>query len=158
MTENICKRSNWQGLTLQNIQIAHAAQYQKSESEVIQLCPTLCNPLGCSLSGFSVHGISQARILTGVGCHFLLQGVFPTQGSNPHLLHWQVDSLPLSHQRSPYLCFTIEETKLQSWVTSLGFIAGKWLIQELHKCLFNSKIYGLSLMCLIRRWIKHTPC
>ena len=34
---------------------------------------------------------------TGVGCHFLLKGIFPTQGSNPGLLHWQVDSLPLSH-------------------------------------------------------------
>ena len=36
----------------------------------------------------------------GMGCHFLLQGIFPTQGLNPcllHLLHWQVDSLPLSH-------------------------------------------------------------
>ena len=33
---------------------------------------------------------------TGVGCHFLLQGIFPTQGSNPCLLHWQVDSLPLT--------------------------------------------------------------
>ena len=35
---------------------------------------------------------------TGVGCHFLLQGIFPTQGSNPCLLcllHWQVGSLPL---------------------------------------------------------------
>ena len=31
---------------------------------------------------------------TGVGCHVLLQGIFPTQGSNPHFLHWQVDSLP----------------------------------------------------------------
>ena len=30
---------------------------------------------------------------TRVGCHFLFQGIFPTQGSNPHLLHWQVDSL-----------------------------------------------------------------
>ena len=32
---------------------------------------------------------------TGVGCHFLLQEIFPTQGSNPHLLcllHWQADS------------------------------------------------------------------
>ena len=28
-------------------------------------------------------------------------GIFPNQGSNPCLLHWQVDSLPLSHQRSP---------------------------------------------------------
>ena len=37
---------------------------------------------------------------TGVGCHFLLQEVFPTQGSNPcllGLLQWQVDSLPLCH-------------------------------------------------------------
>ena len=35
---------------------------------------------------------------TGVGCHFLFQGNLPTQGSNLsllHLLHWQVDSLPL---------------------------------------------------------------
>ena len=28
---------------------------------------------------------------TGVGCHFLLQGIFPTQGLNPSLLHWQMD-------------------------------------------------------------------
>ena len=34
------------------------------------------------------------------GCHFLLQGIFPTQGSNPHLLRWQASSLPLSHQGS----------------------------------------------------------
>ena len=34
---------------------------------------------------------------SGVCCHFLLQGIFLTQGSNPCLLHWQVDSLPLSH-------------------------------------------------------------
>ena len=48
----------------------------------------------------SVHGISQARINTGVSCHFLLQGIFPTQGWNLHLLyslHWQADSLPLCH-------------------------------------------------------------
>ena len=36
----------------------------------------------------------------GVGCHFLLQGIFPTQGLNPRFLHWEVDSLPLSHQGS----------------------------------------------------------
>ena len=34
---------------------------------------------------------------TGVGYHFLLQRIFPTQESNPCLLHWQEDSLPLSH-------------------------------------------------------------
>ena len=49
---------------------------------------------------------------TGVGCHFLLQGIFPTWGSNPSLLYWQADSLPLSHQGSQFsptyfiiLCF-----------------------------------------------------
>ena len=46
--------------------------------------------------------LQSARLLcpwdfpTGVGPHFLLQGIFPTQGLNPHLLHWQADSLPLS--------------------------------------------------------------
>ena len=47
-----------------------------------------------------VHGISQTRI-TGVDCHLLLQGIFPTQELNLHILHWQADSLPLSHQESP---------------------------------------------------------
>ena len=40
---------------------------------------------------------------TGVGCLFLLQGIFVTQGSNLHLLHWQADSLSLRHLRSPRL-------------------------------------------------------
>ena len=35
----------------------------KSESEVAQSCPTLCDPMDCSLPGSSVHGISQARVL-----------------------------------------------------------------------------------------------
>ena len=34
---------------------------------------------------------------TGMGCHFLLQGIFLTQGLIPGLLHWQVNSLILSH-------------------------------------------------------------
>ena len=53
-----------------------------------QLCLTLCSLLDYSLPGSSVHGILQARIpLTpGVSCRALLQGIFPTQGSNPSLL------------------------------------------------------------------------
>ena len=35
----------------------------KSESEVAQLCPTLCDPMDCSLPGSSVHGILQASVL-----------------------------------------------------------------------------------------------
>ena len=37
----------------------------------------------------------------GMGCHFLLQGIFPTQGLDSSLLHWQVMPLPLSQQGSP---------------------------------------------------------
>ena len=35
-----------------------------------------------------------------MGCHLPIQGIFPTRGLNPGLLHWQADSLPLSHQGS----------------------------------------------------------
>ena len=40
----------------------------------------------------------------GVGCHFLIQGIFPTQGLNPCLLHWQADSSPLSTWETLNLC------------------------------------------------------
>ena len=46
---------------------------------VAQLCPTLCDPMDFIPPGSSVHGILQA----GVGCHFLLEGLFLTQGSKP---------------------------------------------------------------------------
>ena len=42
----------------------------ESESEVAQSCPTLCNPVDCSLPGSSVHGILQARILEWVAISF----------------------------------------------------------------------------------------
>ena len=73
----------------------------KSQSEVSQSCPTLSNPMDCSLPGSSVHGIFQARILEYY--YFLLQGIFLTQRLNPCLLHWQVDSSPMSHLGSPIL-------------------------------------------------------
>ena len=56
---------------------------------VAQLCPTLCDPMDCSLPG-SEEPLSPWNFpgkSTGVGCHFLLQGIFPTQESNPSLLH-----------------------------------------------------------------------
>ena len=75
-----------------------------------QSCPTL-----------QPQGLYPTRILfpwdspgknTGMGCHFLLQRIFPTQGSNPcllYLLHWQVDSLPLRHLESPWLPRPLEK-------------------------------------------------
>ena len=57
-------------------------------AKMLQSCPTLCNPMDCSPLGSSVHGILRARILEW-GCHFLLKEIFPTQGSNTGILHWQ---------------------------------------------------------------------
>ena len=60
---------------------------------VAKSCPTLLWP----------HGLVSARPLCpcnfqgkniGMGCHFHLQDIFPDQGSNQHLLHWHIDSLP----------------------------------------------------------------
>ena len=84
------------------LEICHGLIGAKS----LQPCLTLYDSMDWGLPGSFVHGILQARILewkkkkknVGVGCHFLLQGIFRTQGSNPHLLHllhWQAGSLPL---------------------------------------------------------------
>ena len=48
---------------------------------VTQLCPTLCNPMDCSPPGSSIHGDSPGKN-SRVGCHALLQGIFPTQVSH----------------------------------------------------------------------------
>ena len=56
---------------------------------VVQSCLTLYDPMDCSQPVSSVHGIFQGKN-NEVGCHFLLQGIFLIQGSNPHpasLLH-----------------------------------------------------------------------
>ena len=69
-----------------------------------QLCAAFCNPMNCSTPGSSVHGIFLSKN-TGMGCYFLLQGISLTQGSKTSLLsllHWQVDSSPLSHLGSPW--------------------------------------------------------
>ena len=54
----------------------------------------ICDPMDYSLLGSSMDCPGKN---TRVGCHFLLQRICLNQGSNPHLLHWQVDSLLLSH-------------------------------------------------------------
>ena len=69
------------------------------------------------------YGLQPARLLcprnfpgknSGVGCHFLLQGLFRTQGSNPHLLLWQPDSLALSHQGKPNYHYNIIQNTLSA--------------------------------------------
>ena len=70
-----------------------------------QLCQILCNLMDYSPPGSSVHGIFWARIekckSTWVGCHFLLQETFPTQGLNQGVPHCRQTLYRLSHQGSP---------------------------------------------------------
>ena len=64
------------------------------ESEVAQSCLTLCDPMMPTklLRPWDFPGKS-----TGVGCHFLLQGLLLTQGSNPGFPHCRQMLYPLSH-------------------------------------------------------------
>ena len=64
----------------------------KAKVKVAQLCPTLWDPMD-----YTVHGILQARILEWVAFPFS-QGIFPTQGLNPGLLHWRRILYQLSHK------------------------------------------------------------
>ena len=95
-----------------------------------QSCLTLCVSLDCSPPGCSVHGVFQARILDWVAISF-------SRGSNLHLLHWQVDSLPWSHQGSSYKeCMLSNFSRVQFFETpwtithqaplSVGFFRQKY--------------------------------
>ena len=70
----------------------------------------LCDPMDCSLPTRLLCPWNSPGKNAGVGSHALLQGIFPTQGSNPHLRHWHVGSLPLAPPGKPptnYLCFQV---------------------------------------------------
>ena len=68
-------------------------------SLVAKSCLTLGDSMVCSLPGLSVHGVIPARILEWLATSSR-RGSFQPWGSNPHLLHWQVNSLPLYHLES----------------------------------------------------------
>jgi len=128
-------------------------------------CMHVCSVVSDSLQP---HGLQPTRLLcpwnfpgknTGVGCHFLLQGIFPTQGSNPHLLgllHWWADSVPLPHLGSPTIhaemtnLFFLPHSSFQPAFTSVfqkrpwSYVAqGSWKWKE--KFLFPFyPILGLS--------------
>ena len=64
---------------------------------VTQLSPTLCDPTESSPSGSSVHGDSPGKNAE-MGCHSLLQRIFPTQGSHPGQTHCRQILHHLGHQ------------------------------------------------------------
>ena len=85
---------------------------------VAQSCPTLCDTMDSNLPGSSVHGNSPGKN-TGVGCHALLQGIFPTQGSN----------LALPHCRWILYCLSWEKTR-NTGMGSVSLLQGIFWTQE----------------------------
>ena len=83
------------------IPIFHKTILFKSNPVVFMLCCSVVLRLFeahvLSPPGSSVHGDSLGKN-TGVGCHALLQGIFPTQGMNPGLPHCRQILYHLSHQ------------------------------------------------------------
>ena len=73
---------------------------RKVVASCAQSCLTLCDPVDCGPPGSSIHGDSPGKN-TGVVCHALLQGIFPTQESNPGFPHCRLILYHLSHQGSP---------------------------------------------------------
>ena len=70
----------------------HTHMYLCMHAKSLQLCLTLWDPTGLLPARF-LYSLDSPGKNTGVGCHALLQGIFPSQGSNPCLvclLHWQV--------------------------------------------------------------------
>ena len=129
-----------------------------------QLCLILCNPINCSLPGSwqEFRGSCPWNFpdkVTGVGYHFLLQGTFPTQGSNSrllHLLHWQLDFFfttappgkPEGTKAEPQLCsvFPTEEQNC-SFTSDLASQVNK-------KCVYfiwGQNVYNSSREC----WQSH---
>ena len=105
-----------------------------------QSCSTICNPMDCTLSGSSVHRDSPGNN-TGMCGHALLQGIFPTWGSNPGRLHCRQILYHLSHQGSPRILawvaypFSRGSSLPRNW-TGVSCIAGRffisWATREAH--------------------------
>ena len=119
---------------------------------VTQSCPTLCDPRDCSWPDSSVHGDSPGKN-TGVGCHALLQRIFPTQGLNPSLPYCRQILYCLRHQGSPGILewgaypFSRGFFQPKDW-TGVSWIAGRfftsWATRE-----------AQSTSCKMPGWMNH---
>ena len=112
----------------------------KVKMKVAQSCPILCEPMDYNLPGSSVQGILQAKM--PVGNHFLLHGIFLTQGTNPGLPHCMQIIYHLSH-------LTIWVTReIQAKRNELSIYGTTWMNR---KCILSSKgnWTGKSTWCKI---------
>ena len=127
--------------------------------------PTLCDPVDCSPQGSSIPGDSPGKS-TGLGCHALLQGIFPTQWSIPGLPHCRWILYHLSHQGSPRILewvadpFSRGTSQLRNW-TQVSCIAGgfftSWATREGQPWLVMLVIL-LIIIILATRYLIYLKC
>ena len=102
----------------------HACMHPKS----LQSCPTLCKPWTVACQALLSVGLSRQD--TGVGCHALLQGIFPTQGWILGLLHCRWILHCLSHQGSPMLPGTVSDRAAGRGGAKRRVLEPMWPIRE----------------------------
>ena len=129
--------------------------------------------MDCSPPDSSVHGDAPGKN-TGVGCHALLQGIFPTQGSEPGIPHCRWILYHLSHQGSPRMLEWVPYlfSRGSSWPRSrkgVSCIAGgfftSWATREAHTLItkLSSWSFTLDIICslptlLCRLVLPAHPC
>ena len=124
----------------------------RKKLKVAHSCLTLCDPMDWLCSPWNSLGQN-----TGVGSLSLLQGIFPTQGSNPGLPHCRWIHYQLSHKGSPRILewvaypFSSGSSWPRNW-TGVSCIAGgfftNWVIREAHICIHILYIY-MYLVCIL---------
>ena len=113
---------------------------------VARSCPILCNPMNCSPPGSSVHGDSPGK-KAGVGCHALLQGTFPTQGSTPGLLHCRQILYHLSQENGEDINYNLNVLSPQNKKTeNKQFRIGARLRSS------SQAFLGITSSCLSLKW------
>ena len=95
---------------------------------------------------------------TDVGCHFLLQGIFTTQGLNPYFLHWQMGSSLTVPPGKPSLCYTFTQnlnSYIFTWIPStynllwMYIMKGCWISSNAFFCIYSDDHIFLSFILLM---------
>ena len=106
----------------------------KSESEVAQLCPTLCDPMDCSLPGLSVYGVFRQEYQSGLP--FPSPGDLPNPGIKPRYPTLQADALPSEPPGKPHITITRNEFSIYVSQINNKFLIACWQLHQLQLTMF----------------------
>ena len=159
-------------MTVENMAISGKLKVQSMEYKhftvafvlCAQLCLTLCDPMDYIQPTRLLRPWNFSGKNTGQGCHFLLPGIFPTQGSKSCLLcllHWQADSLPLTStiwgegNGTPLQCSCLENPRDGGtwWAAVYGVTQSRTRLKRLSSSSSSSTIWEVQpwplILCII---------